>query len=108
MGYRMIDLTNPKRRFMSDDKVNWDSVKITEDGGVKWNAPVFEDAVKHPNHYTTGSIEVIDYIQDKDLNFALGNVVKYVSRADHKGNAIEDLKKARQYLDFEIAKRERE
>lgn len=57
------------------------------------------DAVNHPSHYTQGKIEVIDYIEDKKLGYHLGNVVKYVSRAGHKNNALEDLKKARWYLD---------
>lgn len=61
--------------------------------------------ISHPEHYTQGKIECIDYIQDKNLNFCLGNVVKYVTRAGLKdGNSrLQDLQKARQYLDFEIA-----
>lgn len=60
------------------------------------------DNVNHPSHYTQGKIEVIDYIEDKKLGYHLGNVVKYVSRAGHKNNKLEDLKKARWYLDREI------
>ena len=71
------------------------------------------DPVAHPAHYTYGKIEVIDFIQDKDLNFALGNAVKYIVRAGHKAEqgmsdeekAIQDLEKARQYIDFEIEHR---
>ena len=71
------------------------------------------DPVAHPAHYTYGKIEVIDFIQDKDLNFALGNAVKYIVRAGHKTEqgmsdeekAIQDLEKARQYIDFEIEHR---
>ena len=73
------------------------------------------DNINHPQHYTLGRIEVIDFIEDKGLNFNLGNVVKYVARAGHKkssgksleAKAIEDLKKARWYLDREISKREK-
>ena len=61
-----------------------------------------DDVVNHPSHYTQGKIEVIDYIEDKKLGYHLGNVVKYVSRAGHKNNALEDLKKARWYLNREI------
>lgn len=61
-----------------------------------------DDAVNHPSHYTQGNIEVIDYIEDKKLGYHLGNVVKYVSRAGHKNNALEDLKKARWYLNRKI------
>jgi hypothetical protein len=62
------------------------------------------DNVEYPQHYTSGNIEVIDYIEDccnqfKDgfVGFCLGNVIKYVSRHDKK-NGIEDLKKAEWYL----------
>ena len=50
---------------------------------------------------------VIEAIEDWDLNFHLGNVVKYVARAEHKNDAIEDLKKARWYLDRDIQRREK-
>lgn len=66
------------------------------------------DAVDHPAHYNAGKIEVIDAIDDWGLNFELGNVVKYVARADHKGQRLQDLKKARWYLDHEITRLERE
>lgn len=57
------------------------------------------DSVNHPSHYNIGKIEVIDFIEDQQLGFHLGNVVKYVARAQHKGHIVEDLKKARWYLD---------
>ena len=66
-------------------------------------APV-EDIVNHPTHYKTGGIETIDFIEAKGLNYRLGNVVKYITRADHKGERKENLLKARWYLDREIAK----
>ena len=64
-----------------------------------------DDPVSHPSHYTDGNIEVIDYIEDKNFNFNLGNVVKYVSRAGKKdvNKTIEDLKKASWYLNREIS-----
>ncbi len=65
------------------------------------------NAVVHPKHYNSGSIEVITAIEDWQLNFSCGNVVKYVVRAPHKGKHLEDLRKAREYLDFEIARVER-
>lgn len=64
------------------------------------------DPVNHPPHYKAGGVETIDFIEAKDLNYRLGNVVKYVTRAEKKGNPIEDLKKARWYLDREINARE--
>jgi hypothetical protein len=68
------------------------------------------DNVKHPSHYTYGKIETIDFILDKSLDFPLGNAIKYIVRAGHKESegmtlidkAIEDLEKAKQYIDFEI------
>ena len=66
-----------------------------------------DDPVNHPSHYTYGKIEVIDYIEDKQLDFLLGNVVKYVSRAGHKDDALQDLKKAAWYLNRKIMQLER-
>lgn len=57
------------------------------------------DAVNHPSHYTRGKIEVIDFIEDQQLPYHLGNVIKYIARAGHKGDKLEDLQKARWYLD---------
>ena len=64
------------------------------------------DPVNHPAHYKTGGIETIDFIEAKKLNYNLGNVVKYVTRADHKGNRKQDLEKAAWYLAREISKME--
>lgn len=63
------------------------------------------DPVFLPAHYTSGKIEVWDFIADQKLNFMLGNVVKYVCRADHKGEPIQDLEKAVRYLQKELAER---
>ena len=57
------------------------------------------EAVNHPPHYNQGNIEVIDAIEDWGLDFNAGNVVKYVSRHQHKAEPLEDLLKARWYLD---------
>lgn len=62
------------------------------------------DNVNHPAHYKVGGIETIDFIEAKGLGYHLGNVVKYITRADIKGNREEDLLKARWYLNREIAK----
>lgn len=66
--------------------------------------------VDHPDHYGGGDnpYEAIKVIIAWGLNFCLGNVVKYVARAGKKQDRLEDLKKARKYLDFEIAKLEGE
>ena len=60
------------------------------------------DAVNNPAHYKVGGIETIDFIEAKKLNYNIGNVVKYLTRADHKGNKLEDLRKAQWYLTREI------
>ena len=61
------------------------------------------DNVKHPSHYAEGrQFEPKDVIRDWGLNFNLGNAVKYLARAGRKVDTIEDLKKAQQYIQFEI------
>ena len=60
------------------------------------------DPVNNPTHYTAGGIETIDFIEAKKLGYNLGNVVKYITRAEHKGNKLEDLRKAQWYLTREI------
>jgi len=62
------------------------------------------DVVNHPSHYTDGKIEVIDFIEDKRLNFHRGNAVKYIARAGKKNSEkeIEDLQKAAWYINREI------
>jgi hypothetical protein len=62
------------------------------------------DNINHPQHYTYGAIEVIDAIEAWSLGFHLGNVVKYVARSEHKGNQLDDLKKAQWYLNRKISK----
>lgn len=57
------------------------------------------NVIDHPSHYNRGKIEVIDFIEDQGLSFHLGNVIKYIARAGSKGDKLEDLKKARWYLD---------
>lgn len=66
-----------------------------------------DDPVNHPKHYTwLNGIEVIDITSQ--LDFVIGNCVKYLLRAPHKGKELEDLKKARWYLDYRIKQLERE
>ena len=61
------------------------------------------DPVNHPPHYKAGGIETIDFIEAKKLNYNLGNVVKYITRADLKGNRKQDLEKALWYLNRELS-----
>lgn len=81
-----------------DEKIDDDGNEIVKNSG--------NNNVDHPSHYTFGDIEVIDYIRDKLTptefqGYCMGNVLKYVSRWRHKGGA-EDLKKARNYLNWGI------
>ena len=66
------------------------------------------EAVDHPTHYggEDNTYEVIKVIEAWTLGFCLGNAVKYIARHLHKGAPLEDLKKARWYLDREITARE--
>ena len=60
--------------------------------------------VNRPNHYTDGQIEVIDFITDKNLDFSLGNTIKYIARAGKKdpNKYVEDLSKAAWYLNHKL------
>lgn len=70
------------------------------------------DNVNKPSHYNAGSVETIDAIKsalgDAFLDYCRGNVLKYVWRCRHKGNMIEDLRKATKYLEWAIAEAESE
>lgn len=88
--------TEDGRTILIDD--SWDFEKVNEPFTRK------VDMVNKPPHYTHGDIEVIDYIEQvtknykPELAFAIGNAIKYISRANHK-NGKEDLDKARWYLE---------
>ncbi|MEQ2921703.1 DUF3310 domain-containing protein [Ruthenibacterium lactatiformans] len=62
------------------------------------------NTVEHPSHYNIGKYEVMDVINDWRLNFQLGNAIKYIARAGRKdpSKTVEDLEKARFYIDYEI------
>jgi hypothetical protein len=64
-----------------------------------------KESVNHPNHYTwlPNGLEVIDIVEN--LNFNMGNSIKYVLRADHKRKPIEDLRKALWYITRELKRR---
>ena len=81
-------------------------VRMWLEGKCKDNPPA--DNVNHPLLYTSGKIEVIDFIEDKELGFHLGNAVKYISRAGRKNpdKIVEDLQKAVWYINREIGRLE--
>jgi len=104
--YNKGNTVRPKLRMMSAiEETNKDIGKLFSEAYEKYKD---DDTVNHPPHYRAGGIETIDFIEAKDLNYRLGNVVKYVSRAGKKASdPIEDLKKAAWYLEREITARER-
>lgn len=63
-----------------------------------------DDKINSPTHYKVGGIETIDFIEAKNLGYNLGNVVKYISRAEHKDNKLDNLKKAQWYLNRAVSK----
>lgn len=64
----------------------------------------YNDPINNPSYYSDGKIEVIDFIEDKNLGFCLGNAIKYIARAGKKfkETEIEDLKKAKWYIERRI------
>ena len=60
-----------------------------------------KDIINHPEHYTKG-IETIDYIRSWNMDYVRGNIIKYVTRFPYKGTALQDLKKAKWYLEYLI------
>lgn len=70
--------------------------------GEKIRMQSADDMVNSPPHYTAGGIETIDFIEAKELDYHLGNVVKYITRSGHKGDKLKDLEKAQWYLNRAI------
>ena len=106
-----VDLT-PALKFLEGRaqavkaKGQWENIGVfSSDKSIAQQIEMFEpkpDPVNNPAHYTVGGIETIDFIEAKKLGYNIGNVVKYLTRADHKGNKLEDLRKAQWYLTREI------
>jgi len=86
----------------ADDTIEEPKMKVFE---LK-PSPEMQDheVISWPKHYNTGKIQVIDFILDQKLGYCLGNAIKYICRCNHKGDKINDLKKAIQYLKFELEK----
>lgn len=105
----IVDSKKTEERHIEDSKETVDRQKEdssketvqvpTDEHMDKMYGNIEHDAVNHPSHYTRGKIEVIDFIEDQQLPYHLGNVIKYIARAGYKGDKLEDLKKARWYLD---------
>ena len=113
--YQAVYLQKKKAKSAKKPKSNWKLASVSTSKKSVYQKPstlapnavmsmaLHADMVNHPPHYKAGGIETIDFIEAKNLGSNLGNVVKYVSRADLKGNKVEDLQKARWYLDRAIA-----
>ena len=87
---------------MNKDKVGrieFGPEKTMRETAFGFGAGKVDDEIEHPSHYTQGKIEVIDFLIDQDMNFMAANAVKYLCRYRFKGNPVQDLKKARWYLD---------
>lgn len=76
-----------------------------EDVAAAWFAAGEHDPVRHPRHYTSHPSGVECITITEHMGFCIGNAMKYLWRADLKSDSVEDLEKARWYLDREIAKR---
>lgn len=100
-------------RFFVVTDVGYDAVRLEDQHVGMWLGfkelhdgfePAIPDPVDHPPHYKGTAVEPIDAIEAWGLGFCLGNAVKYIARAGRKGDRIEDLRKARWYLDRAIEK----
>lgn len=93
---KALDVIEKPKKLFVQPQHEYAAMKILADN----------DLVNHPPHYKAGGVETIDFIEAKDLNYRLGNVVKYVSRAGKKdSDPVQDLEKAAWYLQREIAAR---
>lgn len=121
MDYMMLEpYTNEFKGFVSDNKV-MDELGLTKsqfDAFVMHQRLYKEcvlieekaddeiDMVNHPPHYQHG-IEPIEFIESHNLNFNLGSAVKYIARAPYKGKELEDLKKAKWFIEREIKRHDK-
>ena len=109
--YRLVHSRRGAAKWVADVKAidgktwtiddNYDFYSLPDEN--EENKKTLDDKVNHPTHYTYGEIEVMDFIEQvtkdykPELAFAIGNAIKYISRANRK-NGKEDLDKARWYL----------
>lgn len=87
----------------------YDTVLIKGIGNVTIAEQIvnFDENVNHPAHYNShpSGVECIDVVEH--MHFNVGNAIKYLWRLDHKGNAIEQLEKAKWYIEREISLRKK-
>ena len=114
--YQTVYLQKKKAKSAPATKGNWKLASVSTSKKSVFQKPstlapnavasmalYADDVVNHPSHYKVGGIETIDFIEAKQLDYHLGNVVKYISRADHKDEKLENLKKAQWYLNRAVA-----
>jgi len=92
-----------RRRGSRAAAQKWEAIAMTSSNTPITMEEPQADPVNHPAHYKVGGMETIDFIEAKGLSYHLGNAVKYISRADHKGSRKQDLEKAKWYLERAIA-----
>ena len=97
----LVKQIHKKMRTESDDQVKADYAEKVGGNPIPDFLKPQEDMINNPPHYSKG-IQPIDAIEEWQLNYRLGNVVKYLARCNFKGNYLEDLKKAQWYLHREI------
>jgi len=100
----MLELNKKlQRHYAKQHQVQQDSILHEAVKDSKEKAMAKQETVDHPEHYNHGSIEAITVIEDWNLDFHLGNVVKYICRSGKKeGNEVQDLEKALWYLQRKI------
>lgn len=94
---------NNNNLVISNENGLWDAFVERNTTPQAEKKPVEFDNVNHPKHYQGNGLEVIDVIEKFDLNYRLGNAIKYILRAGKKNATQEDLKKAIWYLQRELS-----
>lgn len=91
---------------MSDEKADWEGLQARSNQKIDIERLRMDKGkVQKPSHYQGKTMEVLDVIEDFDLGFSVGNIIKYVLRAGKKDDAVQDLLKAKEYLEREIQRR---
>jgi hypothetical protein len=105
LGVSAVDYAKQKAKILKKAKPQstlWQPPALLPVPDVTLEDPSI-DMVNRPAHYKVGGIETIDFIEAKELDYHLGSAVKYISRANYKGNRREDLEKAKWYLNRAIS-----
>jgi hypothetical protein len=110
-AFEVIDEEHGYCRVLARDCVDWTLPKPVSEEESEKKRDFVGDAVEHPNHYTSGKFEAIEVIEDVTAGYedgyvayCVGNTQKYIKRAPfkHADNGLEDLRKAKKYLEFAI------